>query len=109
MKALELINSIPVIWRTIFLLVCSNCFMTFAWYAHLKNMLLSPLPGGGSSYAVTRLSDGYIDQYRVMQFLKKHLKGDMIAIEYPCPGDGVIAALKDMEYIRFLKNELNIQ
>lgn len=79
------------------------------YYAHLKNMLLSPLPGGGSSYAVTRLSDGYIDQYRVMQFLKKQLKGDMIAIEYPCPGDGVIAALKDMEYIRFLKNELNIQ
>ena len=42
MKALELINSIPVIWRTIFLLVCSNCFMTFAWYAHLKNMSGKP-------------------------------------------------------------------
>ena len=42
MKALELIHSIPVIWRTIFLLVCSNCFMTFAWYAHLKNMSGKP-------------------------------------------------------------------
>lgn len=42
MKALELINSIPVIWRTVFLLVCSNCFMTFAWYAHLKNMSGKP-------------------------------------------------------------------
>ena len=79
------------------------------YYAHLKNMLLSPLPGGCQSYAVTRLSDGYIDQYRVMQNLKKYLKTDMIAIEYPCPGDGIIAALKDMEYINFLKNELNIQ
>ena len=24
--------------RTVVLLVCSNVFMTFAWYAHLKNM-----------------------------------------------------------------------
>lgn len=30
-------NSIPVIYRTIFLLACSNAFMTFAWYAHLRN------------------------------------------------------------------------
>ena len=22
--------------RTILLLICSNCFMTFAWYGHLK-------------------------------------------------------------------------
>ena len=28
----------PVIVRTSFLLVCSNVFMTFAWYAHLKNL-----------------------------------------------------------------------
>ena len=30
MKALILI-------RTVFLLVCSNTFMTFAWYSHLRN------------------------------------------------------------------------
>ena len=24
--------------RTILLLICSNCFMTFAWYGHLRNM-----------------------------------------------------------------------
>lgn len=24
--------------RTIFLLICSNVFMTFAWYGHLRNM-----------------------------------------------------------------------
>lgn len=27
-----------VIVKTVFLLVCSNLFMTFAWYGHLKNM-----------------------------------------------------------------------
>jgi uncharacterized protein (DUF486 family) len=26
-----------IIFRTVFLLVCSNTFMAFAWYAHLKN------------------------------------------------------------------------
>lgn len=38
----EMIVSIPPVWRTVFLLVCSNCFMTFAWYAHLKNMAGKP-------------------------------------------------------------------
>ncbi len=28
----------PVILRTAGLLICSNIFMTFAWYAHLKNL-----------------------------------------------------------------------
>jgi hypothetical protein len=28
----------PIILRTTLLLVCSNVFMTFAWYAHLKNL-----------------------------------------------------------------------
>ena len=28
----------PVIARTAFLLVLSNVFMTFAWYAHLRNL-----------------------------------------------------------------------
>jgi len=28
----------PVIARTTLLLVASNVFMTFAWYAHLKNL-----------------------------------------------------------------------
>ena len=29
--------------RTTFLLVCSNVFMTFAWYAHLQNLRTRPL------------------------------------------------------------------
>src|SRR3954465_6029099 len=28
----------PVIVRTILLLIASNVFMTFAWYAHLRNL-----------------------------------------------------------------------
>ena len=28
----------PVVVQTCLLLVCSNVFMTFAWYAHLKNL-----------------------------------------------------------------------
>ncbi len=32
----------PVLARTITLLVISNLFMTFAWYAHLRNMAQRP-------------------------------------------------------------------
>ena len=31
----------PVAW-TVLLLIGSNCFMTFAWYGHLKDMAHSP-------------------------------------------------------------------
>lgn len=33
----------PIIFKTAFLLVISNCFMTLAWYGHLKNMANKPL------------------------------------------------------------------
>ena len=29
---------IPPLWHTVLLLICSNIFMTFAWYAHLRNL-----------------------------------------------------------------------
>jgi uncharacterized protein len=29
--------------KTILLLICSNTFMTFAWYAHLKNDISKPI------------------------------------------------------------------
>jgi hypothetical protein len=32
----------PIIVRTILLLTLSNVFMTFAWYAHLKNLAAKP-------------------------------------------------------------------
>ena len=31
-----------VIWQTAVLLICSNVFMTFAWYAHLRNLADRP-------------------------------------------------------------------
>ncbi len=33
----------PTIFRTVLLLIGSNVFMTFAWYAHLKNLGTRPL------------------------------------------------------------------
>ena len=32
-----------VVTRTVLLLVCSNVFMTFAWYAHLRDLRTRPL------------------------------------------------------------------
>jgi uncharacterized protein (DUF486 family) len=32
----------PIVARTVCLLVLSNVFMTFAWYAHLKNLASKP-------------------------------------------------------------------
>jgi len=32
----------PIVLRTVLLLTCSNVFMTFAWYAHLKELNHKP-------------------------------------------------------------------
>ena len=32
----------PVLARTVLLLTCSNIFMTFAWYAHLRDLRSKP-------------------------------------------------------------------
>ncbi|HWE23609.1 MAG TPA: DMT family protein [Myxococcales bacterium] len=32
----------PVVAKTVILLICSNVFMTFAWYAHLRNLSQKP-------------------------------------------------------------------
>ena len=32
----------PTILKTVGLLICSNVFMTFAWYAHLRNLSQRP-------------------------------------------------------------------
>ncbi|WP_428420039.1 DMT family protein [Methylibium sp.] len=34
--------SLPIPLQTILLLTASNCFMTFAWYGHLKNLADRP-------------------------------------------------------------------
>jgi uncharacterized protein len=36
------LSSLPVPLQTIALLIASNVFMTFAWYAHLKDMQAKP-------------------------------------------------------------------
>lgn len=36
------LHALPVPLQTIALLLASNVFMTFAWYAHLKNLSTSP-------------------------------------------------------------------
>ena len=38
----NLFSSMPVILQTALLLAISNVFMTFAWYAHLKNLSERP-------------------------------------------------------------------
>jgi uncharacterized protein len=35
---IPLLSKLPVLWQTAILLTLSNVFMTFAWYAHLKNL-----------------------------------------------------------------------
>ena len=35
--------SSPAFWKTAILLVLSNCFMTYAWYGHLKTLGSKPL------------------------------------------------------------------
>ena len=39
---LNFFNSIPVTTRVVALLCCSNLFMLFAWYGHLKNLKDKP-------------------------------------------------------------------
>ncbi|BBN90136.1 hypothetical protein AZSP09_31590 [Azospira sp. I09] len=39
---MSLWTELPVLWKTVLLLSASNVFMTFAWYAHLKNLADKP-------------------------------------------------------------------
>lgn len=75
------------------------------YYAHLKNVQVVRGKNGGG-YFITRLEEGCINQRRVMELLKKHLQGGVIAIEYPCPGDSITAAKRDMNYLRELLSEI---
>ncbi len=77
-------------------------------YAHLKNMLIPRGLEESRSFMGCRLSDGMINNMAVMRGLKKHLKSGIFAVEYPVSGDGIYAAAKDIEYIRFIKDYLKI-
>jgi sugar phosphate isomerase/epimerase len=74
------------------------------YYAHLKNLLFR----AHDLYLVTQLSQGHIDTMYAMKKLKTNLKSGMLATEYPSSGDGVIAAKRDMEYVKYLKDWLEI-
>ena len=39
---MQTLQSLPVSWQTVLLLMASNVFMTFAWYGHLKNLGTAP-------------------------------------------------------------------
>ncbi len=39
---MQFLNSIPLSWQTVLLLLGSNVFMTIAWYGHLKNLATAP-------------------------------------------------------------------
>ena len=73
------------------------------YYAHLKNMMRTR---DFKHFMPTHLDAGHIDTCQVLSKLKDELKSGMMAIEYACTGDGVIAAKRDMEYIRFLRSWL---
>ena len=76
-------------------------------YAHLKNMLR--FPRDLRYYYATHLEDGHIDTGKVLGLLKDEVKSGIIAVEYACPGDGLIAAKRDIEYVNFLREWLDIK
>jgi sugar phosphate isomerase/epimerase len=78
------------------------------YYAHLKNLLKPAgmaLPGG---FAPTRLKDGHINNREIVGRLQDSLRSGMLALEYPCSGDGILAVKEDMEYMRSLKEYFNL-
>jgi uncharacterized protein (DUF486 family) len=40
--AMTFLQSLPISVQTVFLLLLSNIFMTFAWYGHLRNLATAP-------------------------------------------------------------------
>lgn len=69
------------------------------YYVHLKNMLI----GMDYSFFPTHLEAGHINTAEVLMRLKDQGYDGLIAVEYPCKGDGFIAAKKDKEYLDTLK------
>jgi sugar phosphate isomerase/epimerase len=74
------------------------------YYAHLKNVLVYR----NQVYMVTHLDQGHIDTMHAVRKLSTNLKSGIFATEYSAPGDGIIAAKRDMEYIKYIKNWLEI-
>jgi len=75
------------------------------YYVHLKNAMA---PAGKSFYLITRLEEGHIDNAEILSNLINLDYKGLITLEYPCPGDGIIAAKRDKEYIDYLKKWFKI-
>jgi sugar phosphate isomerase/epimerase len=73
------------------------------YYAHLKNIMVFK-----DIFMITQLAEGHIDTMHIVDKLRNKLHSNMLALEYSAPGDGIIAAKKDMEYMQFIKEELKI-
>ena len=67
----RIFSGLPVILQTALLLAISNVFMTFAWYAHLKN--LSDRPwwwiAALASWAIAPFVVGYMQQPFKLDYL----------------------------------------
>lgn len=75
------------------------------YYAHLKNILVYR----HQLYLVTHLEQGHIDTMHAVRKLKDNLKSGILTVEYSAPGDGIIAAKRDMEYMKYIKDWLEIE
>lgn len=73
------------------------------YYAHLKNALIFD-----KTFMITHLDQGCINNMDFLNLLKNNLKSGLIALEYPNSGDGIIAAQRDMEYVKSIKKRLGI-
>jgi sugar phosphate isomerase/epimerase len=74
------------------------------YYAHLKNVLVYQ----HKLYLCTHLDQGHIDTMHAVRKLRTNLKSGICATEYSAPGDGIIAAKRDMEYMKYIKDWLEI-
>jgi sugar phosphate isomerase/epimerase len=73
------------------------------YHAHLKNLFVVK-----DVFLVTHLDQGQIDTFEILKRLKDMNYDGALCVEYPWPGDGVIAARRDKEYIDYLKDFLEI-
>ncbi|NOY75772.1 MAG: TIM barrel protein, partial [Kiritimatiellaeota bacterium] len=67
-------------------------------YVHLKNMFV---PFDKSFFLSTRLEEGHIDTMDVVKRLKERNFNGVLCTEYACTGDGIIAAKRDGDYLKF--------
>lgn len=80
-----------------------NALGSKIYYAHFKNLFKFK-----NIYMMSQLEHGHINCIEIMTGLKQYLKSGMLATEYPCSGDGIVTAKKDMEYMKFIQEWLNL-